>query len=326
MMKTNGKDKGLNGETRYVTREDKDGVAYITLNRPEALNALNPTVVSQLAEVFDAADAEPNIKTIVIAGAGKAFIAGADIGFFIKNIRDNQIDRTVEFTTFGQEVLKRIDNSPKLVIAKMDGLALGGGAEIALCADTIVATPEATMGFPETGIGIYPGLGGTQRTARYVGPELTKYLVFSGRVLSAAEALELGLVEYVVDPQELDGFIQELVASGQAVTKASRGPVDPGGDWLKIRDWFGPDGVQAMIDGRTLNDPDPLKAKTAKTISFKAPLAVRLADRVIDEGYPLPLAEGLQKELDYMAEIFGTEDALEGLTSLGRKRPEYKGK
>ncbi|MBU0516765.1 MAG: enoyl-CoA hydratase/isomerase family protein, partial [Proteobacteria bacterium] len=320
------RDAGQNWDIRYVTREDHGGVAYLTLNRPEAMNALNETVVGQLAEVFDAADADPSVKSIVIAGAGKAFIAGADIGYFIKNIKNNQIDKTVAFTAYGQELLKRIDNSPKLVIARMDGLALGGGAEIALCADTIVATPQATMGFPETGIGIYPGLGGTQRTARYVGPELAKYLVFTGRVLGAEDARRIGLVEYVVDPGELDGFIQELAASGKAVTKASRGPVELGGDWLKIKDWFGAKNVGAMIDGSARNDPDPLKAKTAKTIVYKAPLAVRLANRIIDEGYPLPLEEGLQKELDHLEEIFSTEDALEGLTSLGRKRPEYKGK
>ncbi len=326
MTKSSEKDSGLDGETRYVTREDRDGVAYITLNRPKAMNALNPTVVGQLAQVFDAADADPKIKTIVLAGAGKAFIAGADIGFFIENIKADRIDRVLEFTTFGQELLQRIDNSAKLVIAWMDGLALGGGAEIALCADTIVATPEATMGFPETGIGIYPGLGGTQRTARYVGPELAKFLVMTGRILSAGEAKDLGLVEYLVEPGEIGQVIHDLATSGRAMTKNSRGPVAPAGDWFRIKDWFGPNGIKAMINGTAQNDPDPLKAKTAKTISFKAPLAVRLADRIIDEGFALPLAQGLQLELDHLVEIFSTEDALEGLTSLGRKRPEYKGR
>jgi enoyl-CoA hydratase/carnithine racemase len=320
-MTSNGKD------TNYVIREDRDGVAYITLNRPKAMNALNPTVVAQLAEVFDAADADPEVKAIVLGGEGKAFVAGADIGFFIKNIQDGRVPDIVQFTSSGQEVFKRIDDSAKLVIARMDGLALGGGAELALCADTVVATPEATMGFPETGIGIYPGLGGTQRTARYVGPELAKFLVMTGRILTAAEALEIGLVEYVVEPAEIEGTIHDLAASGRAITKNSRGPAALGGDWLKIKDWFGPESVGAMIDGSAKNDPDPIKAKTAKTISFKAPLAVGLANRIIDEGYPLPLADGLRKEVDHMGEIFSTADALEGMTSLVEKRrPEYKGR
>jgi enoyl-CoA hydratase/3-hydroxyacyl-CoA dehydrogenase len=324
-MESNDKDKGLGGETSYIIRQDKDGVAYITLNRPKALNALNPTVVGQLAEVFDAADADPKVRAIVLAGEGKAFVAGADIGFFIQNIHDQQIDKTVEFTASGQELFKRIDNSPKLVIARMDGLALGGGAELALAADTIVATPEATMGFPETGIGIYPGLGGTQRTARYVGPELAKFLVMTGRTLTAAEAKDIGLVEYVFEPDEIDGKIHDLATSGQAITKNSRGPVEPGGDWVKIREWFGPASVGAMMDGTAQDDPDPLMAKTAKTVSFKAPLAIGLANRIIDEGSALPLEQGLQLEVDHMAEIFSTADALEGLTSLGKKRPEFKG-
>ena len=320
------RDAGKNWDIRYVVRADRDGVAYITLNRPEAMNALNETVVGQLAEEFDAANGDDAVKSIVIRGAGKAFIAGADIGFFIKNIKADTLQRTYDFTDFGQELLKRIDNSPKLIIAKVDGLALGGGAEIALACDTIVATPGATMGFPETGIGIYPGLGGTQRTARYVGPELAKYLVFTGKVLSAKRAGDIGLIEYVVELAEIDGFIHELATSGEAVTKASRGPVEPSGDWVQIKSWFGPDNVAAMIDGSAMDDSDPVKAKTAKTISFKAPVAVRLANQIIDEGSALPLDEGLKREMAHLIEVFSTEDALEGLTSLGRKRPEYKGK
>ena len=149
------------------------------------MNALNETVVKQLDEAFQQAASDSTTRAIVLEGAGKAFVAGADIGFFIKCIRENRLDDNYRFTEYGQAVFKRIDESEKPVVAKMDGLALGGGFELALAADVIAATPKAVMGFPETGIGIYPGLGGTQRTSRYVGKALAKYLVFTGRLLPA---------------------------------------------------------------------------------------------------------------------------------------------
>ena len=132
------------------------------------MNAINEEVIRQLDEKFTAANSNPDVKVVVLEGAGKAFIAGADIQFFIRKIKQNKIDDICKFTRYGHSVLNKIDTSNKPVIAKLDGLALGGGAEIALTADTIIATEKGSIGFPETGIGIYPGLGGTQRTTKYI--------------------------------------------------------------------------------------------------------------------------------------------------------------
>jgi len=165
---------------QFVDLEIKDGIAYITVNRPEAMNALNETVVSQLDARFTEAEKNPEAKAIVFQGAGKAFIAGADIRYFVKNIEKNRIPDTVAFTRKGHELFLRIEKCAKPTIALLDGLSLGGGSELALACQKILATPDGSMGFPETGIGIYPGLGGMLRFAKHVGPELTKYYVFTG--------------------------------------------------------------------------------------------------------------------------------------------------
>src|SRR4051812_27475130 len=172
------------------------------------MNALNETVAQQLEDVFGRVAADPESKGIVIAGAGRSFIAGADIRFFIRNIERHETPRTRKFTEDLQALLLRIQNSAKPIVARLHGLALGGGVEFALACDYIVATPNATMGFPETGIGIYPGLGGTQRTTRRIGTGLTKWLVLTGQIIGADEALAIGLIDAVASREELDDVVR----------------------------------------------------------------------------------------------------------------------
>jgi enoyl-CoA hydratase/3-hydroxyacyl-CoA dehydrogenase len=167
-------------EFRLVTSQVEDGIATLTINRPDAMNALNEDVVRQLHEAFRSAVSNPAVRGIVLAGSGKAFVAGADIRFFVRNIEEKNLQRIVAFTKAGHALLDDIDRSPKPVVARIDGLALGGGVELALACDTLIATPKASFAFPETGIGIFPGLGGTQRLTRRVGVGLAKWLVFTG--------------------------------------------------------------------------------------------------------------------------------------------------
>jgi len=253
-------------------------------------------------------------------------VAGADIGFFIKCIKENRLDDNYRFTTYGQAVLDRIDQSAKLVIAKVDGLALGGGLELALSADVIAATPKATMGFPETGIGIYPGLGGTQRTSRYIGKALAKYLIFTGRLISAEEAFSIGLVDYVFAPEEIDGRIAALVTDGKLIPRKEKAQGELPEEWRRIRGLFASDNIDAWLSGENLESDDPLAAKTAKIIASKAPIALRLVNRIIDAGLELSLAEGIKQELVHLNEVFSTADALTGLSSVGKGRPAFEGR
>lgn len=318
-------EKGQNWTFNYVDLEIKDDIAKILINRPEAMNAINELIIQQLDEQFTKADKNPNVKAIILEGAGKAFVAGADIGYFIKKIKQNKIDDICKFTRYGHTVLNKIDTSEKPVIAKLDGLALGGGAEIALAADTIIATDKGSIGFPETGIGIYPGLGGTQRTTRYLGKELAKYLIFTGKVLDARTAASIGLVEYLLPTEEIDKKVSELVNSGKILRKSMKKEVELPEDFQKIKSYFSDTNIQNILSGN--GDLNEVEQKISKTISYKAPLAIKLANKVIDEGSQLDLKKGLEVELFHLREIFSTQDALEGLNSvIVRKRPEFKGK
>lgn len=313
-------------DVRYVKYSRDGNLGRVTLSRPDALNALNQTVVKQLDETFSKAEADPETEAIIIDGAGKAFVAGADIGFFIRCITQNRLDDNYAFTEYGQDVLNRIDENKKLVVAKMAGLALGGGLELALSTDVIVATPNAVMGFPETGIGIYPGLGGTQRTSRILGKELAKYLIFTGRLLSAEEALAIGLVDYLFSPGEIDDKMRASMGQANLVPRKGKDPEELPDEWRKIRELFVDENIEAWLAGKYLESSDSLAAKTAKMIAKKAPIALRLANQIIDDGYALPLLEAVKEELAHLHEIFSTADALTGLRSVGKGRPTFEGK
>lgn len=319
------KEKGEPWDIRYV-RYVKDGdIGRVIISRPDALNALNGVVVKQLDEAFGAAESDPETRAVILESAGKAFVAGADIKFFIDCIKENRLDDNYAFTAYGQEVFNRIDDSKKPVIAKMDGLALGGGLELALATDVIVATPKATMGFPETGIGIYPGLGGTQRTSRFIGKELAKYLIFTSRNISAEEALSIGLVDYIYEQEEIDDRIISLVKEGKLTSNKGKEDEALPPEWKKIKEWFADENIEAWLGSKYMEDQDPLKADIARTIGSKAPIALEKTNRIIDEGYNMPLKEGLKLELAINKEIFSTKDALTGLTNVGG-RPKFEGK
>jgi enoyl-CoA hydratase/3-hydroxyacyl-CoA dehydrogenase len=300
-----------------------DGVATLTLNRPDSLNALNEAVMAQLIDAFHAAVKDPLVRGIVIAGRGKAFIAGADIKFFIRNIDDQRLDRTVEFTKLGHDFLRAIDDCPKPVVARLHGLALGGGFELALACDHIIASEKAAVAFPETGIGIYPGLGGTQRTTRRVGVGLAKYLVFTGQMLSAKDAAEIGLVDRVVAPDALDAAVLEAIDKG-IVTDRKPAPVP---EAFAARDAFFATAQPDMLLANSADEPDDPDLRDAvKRVRRKAPIALRIAGALIERGADLPIADALALELDHLTEIFSTRDAYTGLRSIGGPPPEFEGR
>ena len=319
------KRKGKPWDIRYV-RYSRDGeVGRVLIYRPDAMNALNDKVVTQLGEEFRKAERDPETRIIIIETAGKAFVAGADIRSFIDCIKENRLDDNYAFTSAGQKVFNRIDDSKKLVVAKMDGLALGGGFELALATDVIAATPKAVMGFPETGIGIYPGLGGTQRTSRFIGKELAKYLIFTGKIISAQEALDIGLVDYVLPHEQIDEMIISFAKEGRLVPNKGKDTEKLPPEWQKIKALFADKNIDAWLNSKYLNSNDPLEAKIAGIIAEKAPIAVRLANKIIDVGYKKSLKAGMKEELKHLHEIFSTKDALTGLSNVGKK-VQFEGK
>ncbi len=299
----------------FVDLEKKGDVAVITMNRPEDLNALNEDVVGQLDEKFSDANSDPAIKTIFLTGAGKAFVAGADIKYFIKKIKADRIGDIESFTAYGQQVFQKIDKSKKKVVAVLNGLALGGGLELALCADVLLAMPKAVMAFPETGIGIYPGLGGTQRSALRTGKPLARYLVLSGKMLSVKDALETGLIDGIIAPEELSGFVNGTMPLPE------RRKTDLIPAWKNLEEFFKMNTTADILAGKTKNAglSDDEAAKIIKTFKRKAPVAMALADQLIEDG------NGPESELNYLNRIFKTSDALLGLSNIG-KQVEYLGK
>ncbi len=310
-------------EFNFVDIDINDGIAFITLNRPEAMNALNETVFAQLDRRFSQAEKDPAVKAIVFQGAGKAFVAGADIRYFVEKIKADKIPDIVEFTKNGHDLFLRIENADKLTIALLDGLSLGGGSELTLACQAVVATTDGSMAFPETGIGIYPALGGMMRMARHVGPELAKYYIFTGATLGVEDALSLGIITTLVKPSDVSSEIRELSSKGKPIKYRERELPEK---FKQIAELCTKENIERLLSGELpASVSEELSGKTLKTIGTKAPLAIKLANNIINLQMGLPVDEAILIELQHLEENFSTSDALEGLSSLGKKRPIFKG-
>jgi len=312
----------------YIDTSIEDGVATVTINRPEAMNALNETVVSQLGEALDAVNANDSVHTIVLDGAGKAFVAGADVKFFVDKIRADAISDIVEFTANGHVVLDKLESSSKTTIALTTGLALGGGLELALSCDYRVGTRRTQFRFPETSIGIYPGLGGSQRPARICGIPAARWAVLAGNFMDASTAADLGLLTHLVDVSGVSACVAELVKNGKPTNKYPGQPAQPeSAVAVFASSFFSDENMPDLMFGNCpggFDSQDRNVSRQLKSLSRTAPIALSMASALIDESANTSLSEGLQLELDRLTEIFSTADSLEGLSALieGRK-PTY---
>jgi enoyl-CoA hydratase len=198
--------------------EPQDGVAFVTVNRPKVMNALNAQTLTELAHAFDALEQDPAVRALVITGAGdKAFVAGADINE-LKAMSSAMEAKELAF--FGQQVFARLEKASKPSVAMINGFALGGGCELALACTLRTASKTARLGLPEVSLGIIPGYGGTQRLSRIAGPGVAREWVLSGDMFGAEEAHRVGIVNRIFAPEELREGTLKLVK-----TILSRGPV-----------------------------------------------------------------------------------------------------
>jgi enoyl-CoA hydratase len=196
-----------NKETNNILYEITEGIAWVTVNRPESLNALNSKVLCELECTLYEIEQDPKAQVVVITGAGeKAFVAGADI----KEMAAMSSFQGHQFALKGQRVMLFIEKMTKPVIAAVNGYALGGGLELALACDFIYASENAKLGFPEVTLGIIPGFGGTQNLSRLIGPNKAKEMVLSGKMIPAQKALAWGLVNEVLPQAELAAKVLEV--------------------------------------------------------------------------------------------------------------------
>ena len=190
----------------FVDFEQRGPIGVITMNRPEALNALNDQVLKDLDAVLDAAEANDEVLVLILTGAGRSFVAGADIG----QMKDFTPVQAKQFGMYGNSVFLKLENFPKPVIAAVNGFALGGGCELSMACDIRLASEKAKFGQPEVGLGITPGFGGTQRLARIVGVSNAMELILTAKNINAQQAKEIGLVSHVYPPEELMDKAMEL--------------------------------------------------------------------------------------------------------------------
>ena len=274
-------------EFKDLTIEYKDQVAIVTMNRPKVLNALNAELFRQLGLAFSNLEKDENVQVIILTGSGdKAFVAGADI----EELSTLDSQGALVVSQRGQAVMQQIEEHRLPVIAAVNGFALGGGCEIALCCDIRLAIETAKLGLPEVTLGLIPGFGGTQRLARLVGRGRAKQMLFSGEFVDASKALELGLVDGVI-PAEW----KEITLDDGSTKKKPDGTVNK----------------ENLMDAAL-----ELAAKIIK----QGPLAVQAGKRAINHGLDMSLKDGCAYEAALFAGLFATDDATEGLGAFLEKR------
>ena len=204
-------------EYNNIVVQVKEGIATITFNRPEVLNALSAEALKEFSHALDKINADEDIRALILTGAGeKSFIAGADIKQFLTF---NTL-KAKSFSEMGHSLMNKLQELPIPVIAAVNGFALGGGCEVALACDFIYASENAMFGLPEITLGIIPGFGGTQRLSRLIGMSMAKEMIFTGKMIPAAEAKDIGLANRVCSQEKL---MDEVIKT--AKTMASKGKV-----------------------------------------------------------------------------------------------------
>jgi len=267
---------------KYIQLEPQREIALLRINRPEALNAMNIDVISELSRTVDIVGADEGIKVVIITAGEKSFCAGADISYMV-NIDPITAEK---YASSAQSVLNKIERLEKPVIAAVNGYALGGGCELAMVCDIRIASSNAKMGQPEVTIGIPPGWGGTQRLMRLVGPAKAKELVFTGRMISAEEALQLGLVNGVISLTSDDNLPPEAPKDNKEKEKERNSQ------------------IAKILNNKLMDECDNLAKQIAKN-SFNA---VKVSKMLINRGMDADLNTGLRLEIYGWSLCFAHED------------------
>jgi 3-hydroxypropionyl-coenzyme A dehydratase len=270
---------------KYIQIEPLGDVCLLRINRPEALNAMNTDVIAELSRSIDIVGFDDSIKVVIITGSGeKSFCAGADIAYMV-NIDPMSAEK---YATSAQSVLNKIERLDKPVIAAVNGFALGGGCELSMVCDMRIASSNAKMGQPEVTIGIPPGWGGTQRLVRLVGPAKAKELIFTGKMISAQEAYEIGLVNKVVSLSNEDQLPPEIGDDKSDPKKEKERAAE----------------IARILNRKLINECTTL----AKEITKNGFTAVKVSKTLINKALDTDLDTGLKLEIYGWALCFAHED------------------
>jgi 3-hydroxypropionyl-coenzyme A dehydratase len=270
---------------KYIQLDTDGNIAIVRINRPEALNAMNSDVISELSQAVDIVGADAAIRVVIITGAGeRSFCAGADISYMV----DIDPITAEKYASSAQSVLNKIEKLEKPVIAAVNGFALGGGCELAMVCDMRIASSNAKLGQPEVTIGIPPGWGGTQRLTRLVGPAKAKELVFTGKMISADEAYQIGLVNRVISLSSEEISSIEKAGAGSDMTNEK--------EKTKV--------MAKNLNNKLMEECTSL----AKEISKNSSTAVKVSKVLINRGLDTDLDTGLRLEIYGWALCFAHED------------------
>jgi len=267
---------------KYIQIDLQNDIAILKINRPEALNAMNLDVIHELTRAIDLISVDQGVKVLIITGAGeRSFCAGADISYMV----DIDAVTAEKYASSAQSMLNKIEKMEKPVIAAINGFALGGGCELALVCDIRIASDNAKIGQPEVTIGIPPGWGGTQRLLRIVGPAKAKELIFTGKMISAHEAENMGLVNILVTLSDED---KSKIDSN----------IDQNNDKEKNA------ASSKILNNRLLERSISL----AKEITKNSFNAVKVSKMLINKGMDADIDTGLRLEIYGWALCFAHED------------------
>ncbi|VFJ14189.1 enoyl-CoA hydratase/isomerase family protein [Candidatus Nitrosocosmicus franklandus] len=278
---------------KYVQIDLSNDIAILRINRPEALNAMNLDVISELTRAIDIISADDGIKVLIITGAGeRSFCAGADISFMVN------IDAVTaeKYASSAQNMLNKLEKMEKPVIAAINGFALGGGCELSLVCDIRFASENAKIGQPEVTIGIPPGWGGTQRLLRIVGPAKAKEMIFTGKMISAKEAADIGLVNQVI-----------------SLSDSEKSNLDPSIDQSNEKEKN--IALSKMLNKKLIEH----SISFAKEITKNSFNAVKISKTLINKGMDADIDTGLRLEIYGWALCFAHEDRHKMMTSFLNK-------
>src|ERR671912_1506453 len=299
---------------KYIQLEPQGEIAILRINRPEALNAMNIDVISELSQTIDKVGADESIKVIIITGAGeKSFCAGADISYMV----DINPITAEKYASSAQSVLNKIERIEKPVLGAINGYALGGGCELAMVCDIRIASSNAKLGQPEVTIGIPPGWGGTQRLLRIVGPAKAKELVFTGKMITAEEAERIGLVNRIVGltPEEENTTTKTTTKTTTVNPSDSSSKEQLSNEEIQKREKQRDSELAKVLNKKLMNEC----LSFAKEITKNSFTAVKTSKMLINKGMDADIDTGLRLEIYGWALCFAHEDRQKMMSSFLNK-------